>query len=78
MVTAETDATVTGSECYANNALVATAGSSPFGATWSNVATGGYTLTAKMTDSKGGAVTSAPVLVSVTDNTLPLPWAPKV
>jgi hypothetical protein len=43
----------------------ATDTSSPYGATFTNVAAGTYTLTAKATDNQGGTGTSAPVTITV-------------
>jgi regulation of enolase protein 1 (concanavalin A-like superfamily) len=60
---------------YAGTTLVGTATTSPYSVTWNNVAAGSYSLTAKVTDSRGGTATSGPVVVSVTSTTLPAPWA---
>lgn len=50
---------------YANGTAVASATSSPFIATWSNVTTGNYQLTAVATDGLGVKQTSAAVSISV-------------
>ncbi len=50
----------------------------PYALTWSNVAAGTYSLTARAFDSAGGTATSTPVSVTVTgggSTTLPTPWA---
>src|SRR5207244_2815949 len=52
-------------EFYAGSTLVGSATSAPYTASWSNVAAGSYTLTAKATDSLGASTTSAAVNVSV-------------
>jgi hypothetical protein len=52
-------------EFYQGSTLIATT-TGPYSATWSHVAAGNYTLTAKAYDSLGAATTSAPVHVTVT------------
>jgi subtilisin family serine protease len=52
-------------EFYAGSTLIGTSTTSPFGGTWSNVATGSYTLTAKAFDILGLATVSTPVHVTV-------------
>jgi PKD repeat protein len=66
---------VTRVEFYAGTELIGTATTSPYIFTWSNVAAGSYTLTAKVIDSVGSSATSAPVSVSVAASGLPAPWA---
>jgi subtilisin family serine protease len=53
-------------EFYQGNMLIGSTTSSPYGGTWSNVAAGSYTLTAKAYDTLGLATVSAPVHVMVT------------
>ncbi|HYG38265.1 MAG TPA: Ig-like domain-containing protein [Cytophagales bacterium] len=43
--------------------------SSPYGFTWSNVAVGNYSITAKATDNQGAVATSTPVSVAVNSTT---------
>jgi peptidoglycan/xylan/chitin deacetylase (PgdA/CDA1 family) len=69
--TAGSGAKISKVEFYAGATLVGTATASPYSITWSSVAAGGYSLTAKVTDSSGRTATSAPVSVSVI-STLPL------
>jgi hypothetical protein len=45
--------------------------SSPYSFTWSNVAAGNYTISAKATDDKGGISSSSPVSVLVSSTTTP-------
>ena len=46
--------------------LIATATTAPYTATWASVPAGSYTLTAKATDSRGAATTSAAISITVT------------
>lgn len=60
-------------EFYQGATLIGTATASPYTATWSNVVSGTYTLTAKATDNKGGVTTSSPVtLIANTPPTIAL------
>ncbi len=59
------DGTIAKVEFYAGASKVATATTSPYTATWSNVSAGTYALTAKATDNKGSVTTSAPATISV-------------
>ncbi len=52
-------------EYFNGAALIGTATTPPYAYAWSNVAAGGYTLTAKATDNLGAATLSAPVSVTV-------------
>ncbi len=75
----DTDATpVAKVEFYANGALIGSAASSPYSVSWSNVATGSYSLTAVATDSAGLKTTSAAVGVTVGSvagiTVVPAPW----
>jgi hypothetical protein len=57
--------TVTKVEFYANGTLVSTDTSAPYTGTWSNVAAGTHTLTAKAFDSLGLSGTSSPLTAHV-------------
>jgi chitinase len=60
------DGSVSKVEFFQNGAKLGEDTSSPYSYSWSNVAAGSYTLTAKATDNLGGATTSAGVSISVT------------
>ena len=55
---------------YNGNTLLGTDFTSPYSFTWANVAVGDYTLTAQVTDNGKLTAVSAPVTVSVSDNTV--------
>jgi hypothetical protein len=59
------DGTITAVEFYAGSNLLARVTDSPFTATWTDVAAGTYSLTARAIDDGGATTTSAPVLFSV-------------
>jgi regulation of enolase protein 1 (concanavalin A-like superfamily) len=59
------DGSVTRVDFYAGSQLIGTDTTSPYTATWSNVAAGTYTLTAIARDDKGASRTSASVTVTV-------------
>jgi hypothetical protein len=59
---------------YTGTTLLGSATSSPYSFTWSQVATGSYTLTAKVTDTLGATATSSPVSFTVTTTSVPTPW----
>jgi subtilisin family serine protease len=63
--------TVTQVAFFANGQPIGTDTTSPYSATWSNVATGDYTLTAVATDNDGATTTSTGVHVHVAPNTPP-------
>lgn len=67
----DSDGTVTRVEFYAGAALIGSSNAAPYTATWSNVASGSYSIMAKATDNVGGVAASAAVTVTVVDNTLP-------
>ena len=50
---------------YANGTLVGSRSSPPYSATWTNVAAGGYTVSAKVTDAVGVTASSASVPITV-------------
>ena len=76
-VTAKTGsgATVSKVEYYKGTTLIGTATASPYSFSWSAVAAGSYSLTAKITDSLGATASSSPVGITVTSSGLPTPWA---
>jgi uncharacterized repeat protein (TIGR01451 family) len=74
--TAGTGATVRQVDYYAGATLIGTAAASPYSITWSNVAAGSYSLTAKVTDTLGATASSIPVGITVGGGTsLPSPWS---
>jgi hypothetical protein len=62
---ADPDGTVSTVEYSANGALIHVTNVAPFSFTWSNVAAGSYSLTARATDNRNGQTTSAPVSITV-------------
>jgi len=54
---------------YTGSTLIKTLTLSPYLWTWSNVAAGTYTLTAKATDNDGNVTTSAPISITVSKST---------
>jgi hypothetical protein len=60
------DGIVTQVEFFANGTLLGVDTNSPYTLTWSNVAAGVYSVTARATDEWGGVTTSAPRTVRVT------------
>ena len=70
---ADSDGTISKVEFFAGSTMIGTDTSSPFTITWTNVAAGSYTLTAKATDNSGALKTSAPVPVAVNLATGPGP-----
>jgi regulation of enolase protein 1 (concanavalin A-like superfamily) len=61
----DTDGSVVKVDFYANGQPVGSDASSPFSATWSNVAAGTYSLTAVATDNGGATATSPALAVTV-------------
>ena len=59
------DGTVTRVEFYQGTTLIGTAPAPPYSITWTNVAAGNYTLTARAVDDGGATATSNPLPVSV-------------
>ena len=59
------DGSVTRVDFYRGSTLIASDTTSPYSATWSNPASGTYTLTAVAVDSAGASATSAPVSITV-------------
>jgi hypothetical protein len=64
---------VTMVEFFQGSVRVGVDTTTPYSATWSNVPAGNYSLTAKMTDSKGRIRTSAPVSIAVNGTAPPPP-----
>ena len=62
----DTDGTITGVDFYVGTQLIATDTTSPYSASWTNVAAGSYSLTAVARDNAGGSRTSAAVAVTIT------------
>jgi beta-glucanase (GH16 family) len=62
---ADSDGTVSKVEFYQGTTLLGTATASPYSYTWTGVAAGTYSLTAKATDNAGTTTTSAAVSVTV-------------
>lgn len=70
------DGTVSRVDFFASGQLVGSDSSSPYSATWSNVAQGTYNVTAVATDSAGAPTTSATATITVNaSSTLPSAWA---
>jgi chitodextrinase len=67
---ADTDGSISKVDFYNGTTLIGSDNTSPYSFTWSNVAAGTYTLTAKVTDNLGGITTSSSVKVIV--NQLPV------
>jgi regulation of enolase protein 1 (concanavalin A-like superfamily) len=68
----DTDGTIAGVDFYVGSQLVASDTSSPYTASWTNVAAGTYSLTAVARDNSGGTRTSTAVSVTVNaSGTLP-------
>jgi GH18 family chitinase/chitodextrinase len=62
----DTDGTISKVDFYNGTTLLGTDNTSPYSFTWSSVAAGSYSLTAKATDNSGGAGTSTGVAITVT------------
>ncbi len=65
------DGYITQVEFYNGNNLLGVDNASPYQYDWQNLSEGNYTLTAKATDNRGAVVTSSPIYITVTGNTLP-------
>ncbi len=59
------DGTISKVEFYNGTTLIGTSTTSPYAFTWSNVATGTYTISAKATDNSGAAVSSSIASITV-------------
>ena len=75
---ADSDGTVAKVEFFNGSTLLNSDASAPYTFTWTNVAAGNYTLTAKATDNAGAATTSALVTITVTTVPPPANVAPTV
>ena len=62
----DADGSVARVEFYQGSTLIGTSNTSPYKITWSNVAGGAYSLTAKAVDNTGGVKTSSSVAITVT------------
>ena len=63
---------VTKVELFEGSTLLATLTAAPYTFNWNQVTPGSYTLTAKATDDRGAATTSAPLALSVVTNQAPI------
>ena len=63
--TAAAGATITQVEFLQGTTVVGTATASPYTFSWTNVAAGSYSLTARATDSRTSRATSSPVTITV-------------
>ena len=62
---ADSDGTIAKVDFYQGTTLLGSDTASPYSVTWTGVATGSYSLTAKATDNQGAATTAAAVGVTV-------------
>ncbi|MEH0165831.1 Ig-like domain-containing protein [Roseateles microcysteis] len=62
---ADSDGSVSKVEFYAGAVKIGESSSAPYSLSWSGVAAGSYTLTAKATDNSGASTTSIPVSITV-------------
>jgi hypothetical protein len=67
----DSDGTIAKVEFYAGTMLIGSSSSAPYTATWSNVGSGSYSITARATDNIGGVAVSAAVPITVVNNALP-------
>ncbi|MGH9141933.1 MAG: Ig-like domain-containing protein, partial [Vicinamibacterales bacterium] len=72
---ADSDGLIGRVEFYAGSLLIGTSTAAPYSVTWSPVAAGTYTLTARALDTNGASTTSAPVVVDVAAT--PLSFVPQ-
>ena len=70
----DTDGTIAKVEFLRGTTVLATTTAAPYTYSWTNVAAGSYTLTARATDNAGAATTSAPVTVTVSTATATSPY----
>jgi len=61
----DADGTVAKVDFYNGSTLLGTVTAAPYNFTWSNVAAGSYTITAKATDNAGGTTASAAITITV-------------
>ncbi len=67
-VAADSDGTITKVDFFSGTTLLGTDTTSPYSFSWTNLAAGSFSLTAKATDDKGTATVSAPVAINVVVN----------
>ena len=67
----DSDGTIAKVEFYSGSTLIGSSSSAPYTATWSNVGSGSYSITAKATDNVGGVAVSAAAPITVVNNALP-------
>lgn len=72
----DADGTISSVQFYNGTALLGSDASSPYSFTWTNVAAGSYSVTARATDNSGATTTSSAVSIMV--NNAPLNQAPAV
>jgi endoglucanase len=63
---ADSDGSISKVEFFQGTTLLGTSTASPYSFTWTNVAAGNYSITAKATDNSGAATTSSAVSITVT------------
>ncbi|MEW9549909.1 glycoside hydrolase family 48 protein [Nonomuraea sp. NPDC050783] len=68
---ADSDGTVTKVDFFQGSTLLGTDTSAPYSYSWTNVAAGSYSITARATDNSGLTKTSSPVGITVSPNTGP-------
>lgn len=68
---ADADGSINRVDFYAGGTFIGSATSSPYAVTWSGVAAGAYSITARATDNNGAEATSAPISVLVSSPELP-------
>ncbi|MGP4098080.1 glycoside hydrolase family 48 protein [Nonomuraea sp. KM90] len=68
---ADSDGTVAKVDFFQGSTLLGTDTSSPYSYSWTNVAAGSYSITARATDNAGLTTTSSPVGITVSPNTGP-------
>jgi hypothetical protein len=66
------DGTIAKVDFYQGSTLVGTDTSSPYSYSWTNVAAGSYSITARATDNAGGVATSSPVGITVLGSSTPV------
>jgi endo-1,4-beta-D-glucanase Y len=67
----DSDGSIAKVEFFNGSTLLATDVSTPYNYTWTGVAAGSYSITAKATDNSGSVTTSTPVSITVTNPTNP-------
>ncbi|MFB9626670.1 glycoside hydrolase family 48 protein, partial [Nonomuraea helvata] len=67
----DADGTISKVDFYQGSTLLGTDTSAPYSYSWTNVAAGSYSITAKATDNGGATTTSSPVGITVSQNTGP-------